>query len=156
VFLYSTSGGNSLGGVTGADNTCQIVASEHKLAGTYKAWIADSNPGSAPASRFTQSSVPYVNVLGTKIADNWADLTDGTVDNAISYLANGTAPGTNGVWTNVNTNGTQFSATSTEHCSDWTTSSNGRFGHRGLANSQWTNSGNAACVSSYNVYCFEQ
>lgn len=58
--------------------------------------------------RFTQNPGPYVLVNGTRVADNWADLTDGTLDHAIDRteanlpLADGAEAR---VWTNTTTAG---------------------------------------------------
>ena len=42
-------------------------------------------PGAqAPATRFTQSVIPYVRTDGAVVANNWADLTDGTIQNPIN------------------------------------------------------------------------
>ena len=53
-------------------------------------------------TRFVQSTIPYVLPDGTRVADDWSDLTDGTIAAAINVLADGTAP--NGLPTTVFTN----------------------------------------------------
>jgi hypothetical protein len=155
VFLTGNDNGVK-GGITGADAQCQAYATSAGLRGVYFSWLADSTAASAPATRFEKPSVPYVLVTGTKVADDWTDLTDGTLDNAIRLLATGTNPGsTNSVFTNVNTDGTQNSAVN--HCSDWTSnvgSADG--GDRRNATSTWTISQGTTCASSLRLYCFEQ
>ena len=47
------------------------------------AWLSDST--ASPSSRFTHSSVPYVLPDGTTVvANDWADLTGGTLQHLIN------------------------------------------------------------------------
>jgi hypothetical protein len=78
-----------------ADSRCQALAEGAGLSGTFKAWISgrvDTGSGPVPhgaVDRFTQATVPYELVNGTKVADDWADLTDGTLDHAIELDGRG-------------------------------------------------------------------
>src|SRR5690606_18172610 len=83
VFATSTLHTGSIGGVNGADNICNQRAQAAGLPGTYMAWVSTVSGGS-PSTRFVKSTVPYFMVTGTKVADNWTDLTDGSLDNAIA------------------------------------------------------------------------
>lgn len=160
VFVYDGSARGALGGVSGADAYCQQEAIDNGLKGTYYAWIADTDPSSAPAFRFERSTVPYVRVSGVKIADDWDDLTDGTLDNSIRYQADNTQPGLAPVWTNVSSDGTQDGSTANDSCNDWTTSSGavtGGAGRRDSSSGGWTNQNTRTCDSGGNeAYCFEQ
>jgi len=62
------------------------------LPGTYKAWVSTNQANGTPATRFTQSATPYVLVNGTKIANNWADLIDGTLLAPINRTETGGNP----------------------------------------------------------------
>jgi hypothetical protein len=174
VFVTSTGYSGNLGGVSGADAKCAARASAAGLAGTYKAWIADSTDASAPAVRFTQASIPYRRVGDlTVVADDWTDLTDGSLDADIDRDEFGNVLTTfhinlNGaqvtqVRTNVKTDGTRKG---TNHCSNWT-SSGFSGSHGGVAQalavpsglpSWWTDESNDAfCLDgSVPLYCFEQ
>ena len=95
-----------------ADQRCQTLAQQAGLSGSYKSWISgrvDTGAGPLPhgvVGRFAQSSGPYVLVNGTKVADNWADLTDGSLDHAIDLTEQGTPVGSEArVWTNTTTGG---------------------------------------------------
>ena len=77
VFVTSQSHNGDFGGLTGADAFCQSLALTAGLSGTYKAWLSDTT--GSPATRFAQASVPYRLVDGTTIANDWNDLTDGTI-----------------------------------------------------------------------------
>jgi hypothetical protein len=159
VDFYTLAGvsGRFIGGISGADQLCQDQAKAVGLGGTYKAWIADSNPASAPATRFTHATVPYVRVDGTKIADDWTDLTDGTLDSVMTSETGYENLPINGVWSNVLPDGTQASGTATDHCDDWGTGgSTGRIGHRDRTDSTWTEFATITCFASDLLYCFEQ
>lgn len=168
VFVTDEISNGNLGGVTGADATCQQEADAAGLDGTYFAWLSSNSV--TPAGRFLQSSVPYVRPDGTVVADDWADLLDGSLGAPINLNAAGASPaaptcGTDRVWTNANTDGTLFSASWT--CSNWTTGGGvGHVGDMDDTNSGWTNTTGAACnVSTVcgagqevggRLYCFQQ
>lgn len=149
-------------GVLAGDYICQQEATAAGLPGVYNAWLSGpAADGNAPLDKFYLSSVPYVmpNVpTFTQVADNWTDLVDGTIDNEIQYMADGTVHGgDSNVWTNVNTNGT---ADGTEHCLDWTSSSGGDSGRRGRATNtdgNWSDNGSSGCDSvDFHIYCIQQ
>ena len=152
---------SNFSGVSGADTLCQNQADQAGLSGTYYAWIADSNATSEPAQRFSaqiRGSLPIYKTNGAKVADDWTDLTDGTLDSTINITAFGTATVEGGfdVFSNVDTDGTQLGTTNT--CSDYT-SGTGNFerGRKDLSNSNWTNAGTTACSGGQALlYCFEQ
>ncbi|BCH14954.1 hypothetical protein MesoLjLa_18050 [Mesorhizobium sp. L-2-11] len=159
VVFYTLSefSGHSIGGVAGADAICQDRANKAGLVGTYKAWIAGSDPASAPATRFIHSPVPYVRVDGIVVADNWTDLIDGSLDNSIGSETGYLPPSANGVRTNVATDGTQAGSAPTDHCSDWSASGTGRIGHRTQIDSDWTDYlSSYNCAAASRLYCFEQ
>ena len=157
VFVTSTTYNGNLGGLSGADAKCQERATAANLPGTYMAWISDAVDG--PAARFMTKTGPYILVNGTKVADDWADLTDGTLDAAINRTETNVTPmNPIQVWTNTNIDGTPSSTD--KHCVDWGNSmggsNKGDFGERTVTDSNWTKKGNAACNSVYRLYCFQQ
>ena len=94
VFVTSTSFSGNIGGVTGADAKCQIEADGQDSivpTGTYFAWLSDGTQ--SPDTRFTKSSHPYVLADGTRIADDYADLTDGSILHPINVEASGNTLG---------------------------------------------------------------
>ena len=100
LFVTSTVQNGNLGGLSGADATCNSLASAAGLGGTFQAWLADSTQ--SPSTRQSQTGEPYVRTDGTAIADNWTDLIDGDIDVAISRDENGLEfNGQDKVWTNV-------------------------------------------------------
>lgn len=161
VFVTSTQYSTNLGGVAGADSICQTRATAAGLSGTFKAWIADGNDSSAPATRFTHASVPYglTGTYGPQIADNWADLIDGTLDNPINLDEFGSSVAFGNVLTNVSINGTRKGG---DHCSAWSSTSSSFKSVTGSVsntNSWWTDQGfSSFCSFSTNkrLFCFEQ
>jgi len=145
-------------GMEGADCICQETAEAAGLSGTYLAWLSTGSADD-PQSRFTQATVPYVLTNFTVLADDWTDLTDGTINVPLNITENGNAAGGDTrVWTNVHINGISYKL---NHCSDWTSSfPSGPIGAAGLrtqSDNDWTTSGfDVSCNSSLHLYCFEQ
>ena len=113
-----------------------------------------------PNTRFTHSTVPYQDVSGTVIANNWAGLTSGTLVNAITTTETG-GSNSNAVWTNVATNGTATNSgsSSTYNCTAWTIttgSKHANVGTSGSATSTWTVLSSDVCSVSLPLYCFQQ
>jgi len=168
-----------------ADSRCQALAEGAGLSGTFKAWISgrvDTGSGPLPhgaVDRFTQATVPYELVSGTKVADDWADLTDGTLDHAIDLDENGSAVGNETrVWTNTRTDGRAWDNSTqcaqgpnvdvsgiwTWSCGapSWTAGDcqfqSGKYGQANSTSSSWTgtSSSNINCGNQFHLYCFEQ
>jgi hypothetical protein len=168
VFVTDAISNGNLGGLAGADATCQAEADAAGLAGTYLAWL--STDTTSPAERFVQSTVPYLRPDGLVVAEDWADLTDGSLQAPISLNAAGAAPAApvcplDRVWTNTTTDGTRFNTSWT--CNNWTTGGAvGHAGDMGQTGGDWTAETGAACsVSNHcgsgqevgaRLYCFQQ
>jgi hypothetical protein len=153
VFVTSTTTLGGFGGVFGGDALCQARATAAALPGTYLAWLSD--PGAAPAGRFTQSADPYVMVDGTTIATSWADLTDGTLAHAIDRTELNT-PYTGAVWTSTAPDGTFVGSVS---CNGWTAlgaNVTGLNGSASASNGPWTQAGGTFCNNAFPLYCFQQ
>jgi hypothetical protein len=156
VFLtFEDFSGGAIGGLAGADAKCQQEASYEGVPGTYKAWLSDST--TSAAARLTHSRGPYVLVDGSKVADNWSDLTDGSIARAITQTLTGDR-GLGGVWTGTSPSGGISYPAST--CSDWTSDIGlGADGYHGAANGDWTlNSVQPLdnCSVQSPLYCFQQ
>jgi hypothetical protein len=154
VFVSGTFYGGNLGGLTGADSICQSLAQAAGLPGTYKAWLSDST--ASPSTRFVRSTGPYRLVGGNKVADNWTDLTNGSLDVPIivtemgAAVASGTA-----VWTHTQPNGAALA--SANHCGNWgTATGDGDVGDLAASNATWTVDETLACNSEGRLYCFQQ
>jgi len=107
-FVTSASFKSNMGGLAGADGMCQAEADDPASivpSGTYMAWLSVGID--SPDTRFTKSSHPYVLPDGTKIAENYTDLTDGSILHALNVDATG-APvlGLQRMWTDTKSDGT--------------------------------------------------
>ncbi|MBL8128352.1 MAG: hypothetical protein JNM64_11985 [Chloroflexia bacterium] len=153
-------------GLAGADAICQGLAEYASLPGTYKAWLSDST-GASPATRFVKSTDPYVLVDGTRVADNWTDLTTCQTSDPHDCLAHaidrteiGSAPATVVAATYTLSSGAAGSATIADaHCNNWSSDTGGLWGTGGLATTSlagWTLGNANTCVSGLHLYCFQQ
>ena len=158
IFVTSITTSGKLGGLAGADATCQALAGAAGLAGapTFRAWLSD---GKSPVTdRVTPSLGAYVRPDGVQIADHWHDLTDGTLDAPIavdetqqSHLGDDLSY----VWTNVATDSGFASHTA---CEGWTKAEVGKSGRVGVLNSvgsTWTHHSERLCFLQARLYCVE-
>lgn len=169
-FITSSTYQGNLGGLSGADTICQNLADNAGIGSTvgksYKAWLSDSTKSPTTPSRlFVQSTVPYTRRNGTVIANNWTDLTDGSLANKLTYDEGGNVIGGSGeqvhVWTNTDRAGDIKYQNTNNNCDDWgtnNTSSSGAFGYSTYTNSNWTDYGGQIirCDKYKHLYCFEQ
>lgn len=163
VFVTSTTYNGNLGGLSGADAKCQergSFASVGSLGGgggiIWKAWLSDDN--TLVASRLTHNNGPYKLVNGTIVANNWADLTDGTLQAPINITELNQTKSSFGIWTNTDIDGTRGGRSSSS-CGNWLSSSSSILGWLGTTprtDSFWTINSSDVCSSSYPIYCFEQ
>ncbi|MFT4039979.1 MAG: hypothetical protein QM692_17505 [Thermomicrobiales bacterium] len=155
VFVSSATQTGALGGLTGADATCQRLAESVRLAGTYKAWLSDGSQ--SPATRFTRASAPYTLVDGTVVANNWADLTSGTLRHTINLMENNAAViAPKLAWTDTLTSGQANDPAFT--CAGWTSASAGPsyYGEAIVTDEAWTKSFYTSCGQMLRLYCFQQ
>ena len=118
------------------------------LPGTFFAWLSDS--ASSPSTRFNQLGGPFIRTDGQTVANDWADLIDGTLALPIN------ASGNNFAWSNTLSDGTAAAGSA---CSDWTSNSSGvsaRGGQSGQTSAIWSDSLTANCNASLRVYCVQQ
>jgi hypothetical protein len=168
VFVTSeTFVGGNLGGLTGADDICRKLAVSAGLSSSYAAWLSDST--GSPVTRFPEDVGPYLLVNGAIVANNWTDLTSGTLRQPIDLTELGGPPplGTVGcvnpaVWSGTQNNGVLPQERG--DCDDWssTTSETAVFGSV-FSTTMWSDactliSGTPAkaCGGSSALYCFEQ
>ena len=167
VFVTSTKYTAGLGGVGGADAKCQNHADGAGLGGTWMCWI--SHPGGpTPSSRFNHFNGPYRLLDGTLVANNWADLTDGTLNNNIGRDEFNLPVDAGYVWTATKPNGTvntdSWGGCGNTICNGWTNggtclpcSSCGGFGgDSGHSSGSWTDTVCGCCDNTWRIYCFEQ
>ena len=161
-----------LGGLAGADMTCNNLAAAAGLGGNWVAWLSTSTenavdrliPGSGP---FVRAQPP---MAGLVIANDIIELTSGTLQNSIQLDELGFDPGSNGaVWTGTRPDGT-VATDPTFHCSGtqgvcacdaWTSASGdgGTWGNSAFADSRWTAENQGEPIGCQDdeerIYCFE-
>ncbi len=122
----------NLGGLSGGDSKCATKATNGGLTGTYKAVISSSTTNAK--DRFTVT-YPVVSPNGLIIEDTnlWA----GALEHAPAFDQNG-APnvGVTLFWTGSDSAGVKTS----NHCTNWTSSSsgvNGTVGRNDMTNGEW-------------------
>jgi hypothetical protein len=158
MFISSVDLNGNLGGLPGADKTCQARANAAGLPGTYKAWLSDSTQ--SPSTRFTQSTRPYVRVDGEVVANDWAELTSGSIKTVL-LDEKGTPSADSLAWTNTTSDGTPGGAGgSNKHCSDWTSNAPGPFANNGnpglFTDNRWTHNSATACEDTAGLICVQQ
>lgn len=155
VFVTSTSSNGNLGGLAGADATCNDLATTAGLGGTWVAWLSTSTVNAR--DRLDPTSGPFVRAadLGTVIGNDIPDLTDGLLIAPVSLDENGSVPSGAKAWTGTGTNGTLSIST----CGDWTsTGGQGIQGRVQGGGSDWTIVSQVSCANAVNFghfYCFE-
>ncbi len=152
IFVTSAARTADLGGIEGADGLCASEAVAAGLQGEFKAWI--STIESPVAARFVQSAVPYVLVDGTRIADDWADLTDGSLRAIIDLDANGVERRTD-VWTGTLPRGLSYADAD---CDGFTNGLVGSAlcGTTQSINANWTANAVPNCDTPLPLFCVEQ
>ena len=148
--------GTGFNGLDDADEICQADAEAAGLPGTYKAWLSDDD--TSAADRLAQDAFPLLRTSdGETIADDWTDLTNGSLDVAIDADAYGhTLVSDEDVWTGTKPDGDK---TQGGTCSSWTTTSGN--GYTGISGDwtyawTWTDASSISCYGSCRLYCFRQ
>ena len=160
VFVSSQAFNGNLGTLTDADPICNLLAANAGLPGIYKTWVTgETNPDTRPpAFRFSRSFGPYVLVDGTIVANDWDDLTDGSLAAPINLNEKGEITSVE-VWTGVAVDGTRLNSTREDTCNNLRSSSasyRGTFGLSTETGSAWSNANFDSCDQEKALYCFGQ
>lgn len=172
IFITSQAFNGNLGGLAGADAKCQQLADAAELDGTFKAWLSDSTTDAR--DRLTQATVPYRLVDGTTVANDFTDLTDGSLAAPINRNEQNGTVGER-PWTGTNSAGEAcFQASGGTcnltvpdpvgggiprlACEDWTTTAGVGEAVVGQAatSSAWTSEGDRRCSDNLRLYCIQQ
>ena len=157
VFVTSQLFDGNLGGLAGADQRCQLLADNAGLTGTFRAFIAGT--ATDPGDRIIHSTSPYRLLGGTLVANDFADLTDGTLASAIKLDEHGNDL-TNSAQVRVWTATTPFFAYAGQNCngvSDWsTTIGRTNVGLLTATDSNWIANSDQSCATPMHLYCVQQ
>jgi hypothetical protein len=154
VFVTSGTFDGNLGDLAGADADCTDAASNatSSLPGSWTAWLSSNGPNAA-IDRIRDGE--YQLLDGTVVANDKADLTDGSLGAAIGLDENLATVSTDvDVWTATNAAGINPGVGS---CLDWSTNVNAELGQVGRANltdAGWTDVGGGPCDFLNRLYCF--
>jgi len=162
IFVTETAQNADFGGLAGADALCASEAAAAGLEGIFKAWL--STTSSPVADRVTRSTVPYVLVDGTLVADDWDDLTDGDIAARINLDANRQLRGGD-VWTGTLPNGLPYmndaaldAGVPTIDCEGFESAFEGvgLCGTTASTAANWTANDTPACSTTLRLFCIEQ
>ena len=161
VFVSSGVLTGMMGGFEGADALCMELAAAAGLAGEFEAWLSNQMVG--PNTSMTHYQMPYRLVTGQLIANDWTDLTDGTISHTIDRTEEGATISNIGVcegrevWTNTKPDG---SPASSMDCGDWNseggTSIVGRFLATDGSWTEYTGCPSVTCMTPLPIYCVQQ
>ncbi len=146
----------NFGGLATADAFCQRRASDYSLPGTYVAWLSDGT--TSAASRVSHRPGFFALVDGTKVADNWKDLVDGTLDAPIDRGAGG-AVHDGPVWTGTAADGSNAKPALCPNgcnCQQWNGGGTGLQGRSDAVGAGWSRAGAGSCDTRAGLYCIQQ
>jgi len=167
VFLTNELHSGDLAGIDGADVICQGEA-QSALKGTFKAWLSDDDPNTAPAVRFASTDFngwyllpgnPAQKVPPVPVAHGWKGL-GGALSTPIQRRATGeSVGGTYQAWTNTTPAGQLSDSAPGAHCNKWTSSDgvkyHGNVGQADKTDGTWTVATDSACGGGSRLYCFQ-
>jgi hypothetical protein len=134
--LSTWAGAGGATGLAAGDAVCRSEALANGLAfaDRFRAWLSDA--GIDARDRFTFDG-PWARLDGVRVADNLADLTDGSLQTSINLQADGTYQLGFAPWTGTLASG----QVGESHCQGWTSSAPSQAGIRGRINAvqeHWT------------------
>ena len=156
VFVTRAAFQGNFGGLAGADARCQAAARHAGLPGVFRAWL--STAAKPAGARIAHKDVPYVMPGGIRVADNYADLTDGELAHPIDRTEYGnTVPSPFLARTATTPDGQALSPA----CADWTSRrryDGGWWGATDAATLAWSHAGvfPGRCDYLAHLYCLEQ
>lgn len=153
VFVTESTRTGDVGGPTGADAICANEAAAAGIAGEFKAWLSVSE--TPVGDRLTQSTLPYVLPNGTRIADDWDDLVDGSIQAPINVDATGQARGGD-VWTGTLSDGQTFGAGDCMGFRSEASNIVSRCGSTAFDDARWTDAQTPSCNTPLRLFCFQQ
>jgi hypothetical protein len=153
VFLSSDLYPGNFGGLANADASCQALAAQAGIPGTFRAWLGEVDGGS-PATRMTRSFGSYVLVNGAVVATSFGGLLSATeLMVAIDVDENGVQVAPTGVWTNTNEQGRPREV----DCLRWSNATSNEFGRVTLTTTKKLVAEQIyACNNSMRFFCVEQ
>ena len=168
IFLSAISSNGNLGGLSGADATCQAEGTAAiPGSGPWNAWISTDGSGPPPIENAMDriatpgATFAYVRASApaTVIATSLSDLTDGMLDQAIGSLDAAGLPLFAFAWTGTSPDGTIGLPTDNGTCRNWTDGTTqgleGTVGRAAMTDTEWTRAGSGFCddASDASFFC---
>lgn len=163
IYLLRSPAFVSGGGITSADNVCNLAGNKGPLTGTYKAFLATSSTSAAARVLFPSASYYTTDLLAPQLIGTGSQIASGVVNTGIWAGSNGSYS-TQSVlaWTGSTKPG--FVGTAASTCNNWSAVSGfgGIYGSTstliyGSTLAAFWNSSTADCGStSLGLYCVEQ
>ena len=157
IFVTSATYNGNLGGISGADDKCQAEADAANVPGIFRAWLSTDITEDIPdRASFIKHDLPYNNVNGDNVANNFDDFLDDDFNSIIDRVSTPDDIGLP-IWT-----GTFFDGSGLVHnCNGWTDGTvnvPGYLGNSsgGVGGSFWSGGTFFGCHSDAHLYCFEQ
>ncbi len=160
VFVTSETFTGNLGGLDGADEKCQRLATAAGLGGTFKAWLSTANENAK--DRIPQEG-PYQLVNGTVISDTLPGLLDNAIDAPILVDESLNRPVAGTVYTGTGPDGI-VSGFGSFTCGGWTSaagcSQTAVIGENASTTRSWTaisdfgDCNQSECSFARHIYCF--
>ena len=137
--------------VSVADAFCAQTATAAGLSGSYVAWYSDPDNGINAKDRLPATGGPWVRTDGTVVANDLADLIDGTIAASISFDEHGNEVSFFPVATNTFASGDFHPAGCFGN-----NPSTGFVGKATSSDSLWTKHIEKGCTTYLRYYCFEE
>jgi hypothetical protein len=161
VFVTSGTFDGNFSDQAGGDAACTAAATAEGLPGNWTAWLGNGSCGTCMTAAERIPDGEYQLLSGTVVANDKADLTDGTLDAAIDLTEKDTTLDAGYVWTGEQADGTSGGVGT---CSVWTTNDVGtraRVGDPTATDQTWSdlgegdpNTGGMTCDTQLHLYCF--
>ena len=152
IFVSKNTWSGALGGTAGADAKCQTSAQFAGLTGTWRAIISDHG---RHAKDVITDGV-FRRIDGVTVANNKADLFDGSIQNPINVDEYGSTLDHVQVWTGSNKAGEYYDPLFDYECHSWSWTSDGWdgiFGDNAHIDASWITVDTLACRSGAHLYC---
>lgn len=151
VFVTSEVFPGDFGGVEVGDAACQRLADDGDLGGAWKAWLSDGVL-EGPMDRLENATVPYVLVGGDRIAQDWDDLVDFSVEVPVDHDERGRqVPDALG-WTGS----TPFGTCCPPSCEGFTSVEGTGMAGTTARTDNWAAGTLPECAESHHLFCIEQ
>lgn len=146
--------GDSIGGLSAADNDCQLLATAASQGTGWKAWLSTSTTNAKDHVPLGSGNIMLVDGITVVVTHGTDLIGDGGLAHAIDHDENKQSVASTLVWTGTTEHGLVYAGSGIP-CGDWTAADGGAAaGGSNQVNNAWTSDGLEPCTNSYPIYCF--